>query len=124
MVDLYLSALGQAELVEGLFGQAELAGIHDMVIVHHIEHGQDPLAVIADFHLGQGLETLGAIQDAVPVQVGDVFTVGVDGHPTQIQFALAGVGPGRCRSFHAMSVLWSMPAIVPLPIPWMAPRRG
>ncbi len=98
-------AIGHFELPEGVLGHAELVVPDDARVVHHIERGEDALAVGAHLHLGQGLEALGPVDRAVAVQVGHVLVVGVDGHAPERQAAVCGarlIGEGLAQSAHGI----------------------
>jgi hypothetical protein len=79
--------LSQPKLFKGLLAQPQLIHSHNLLIIDHIEHSQHMLMIMnaVDLHLGQCLESLGAIDRAVTVQVGDVLLVGVDGDAPQLQ---------------------------------------
>src|SRR5690606_11477289 len=76
----------------------------DTLVIHHIEHREDALAVLLNLHLVEGLETLGLVDMAVPMQVGHVLVVGVDGHPLQTQGGRRGIVHG-CASGAAQSAV-------------------
>jgi len=78
-------AIDHAQLCKRIFGQADLATADDAVVVHHIERGHHMAPIGAYLHFGQRLESLRPVNLAVPVQVGDVFAVGVNGNPAQGQ---------------------------------------
>jgi len=85
VVHQYLGLLRQIQVLEGLFRQAKFMQRYDAVVVHYVEHGQDFAAVLLDFDLAQGLEAFRLVQRAIPVQIGDVFMVGIDGNPFQAE---------------------------------------
>ena len=70
---------------KGIFREPYFVSRDDAVVIHHIERGQNALAVGAHLDLGERLKTLGPVGLAIAVQVGDVFAPGVDGHTAQCQ---------------------------------------
>ena len=81
------AALGQTELGKGLFAQTELFWCGYRVVIDNVQYGQHRLTIAldADLHLGQGLESLGAVDMTIAVQVGNVFLVGVDCDTSELQ---------------------------------------
>jgi len=81
------AALGQPELGKGLFAETELFGCGYRVIIDNIQYGKHRLTIAldADLHFRQGLETLGAVDMTIAVQVGNVFLVGVDCDTSELQ---------------------------------------
>ncbi len=76
-------AVGHIELGKGVFRHTELTAAHDGGVVHHVERGQDAVAIGVHLHLGERLEALGPVDRAVSVEVGHVLVVRVDGHPLE-----------------------------------------
>ena len=65
---------------EGVLAQAQFHRAHDGRIVHHVQHGEQGLAVGLHLHLRQGLEARGAHHRTVAVQKHHALAPGVDAH--------------------------------------------
>ena len=94
----------RTQAVKRVLRQADLAAVDNVGVAGDVERGQQVAITDAQLQLGQRLKALGAVDLAVPVQVGDVLAVGVYRDTAQgqagavlcavVQFG-AGVG-GRC----------------------------
>ena len=86
MGDTHGGALGQIQLPVGLFAKTQLAGLDNVVIIDHVEYGDNVLAVVflVNLYFAQSLEAFTAIEGAVTMQIGDVFFIGVDGDAAQL----------------------------------------
>ena len=73
-----LVSRGHLQPGEGVLRQSEFARLHQVFVVHHVEHGGDGHAVGPHRHLRQRLEACGADHRALAVQVGHVLAPGVD----------------------------------------------
>jgi hypothetical protein len=72
-------AVGHLQLGKGILRQPQLATTHNGHVIDHVDRGQDAVAVGMDLHLGQRLESFGTHHRTIPVQVGHVLVVSVDG---------------------------------------------
>ena len=71
-----------AKLGKRIHAQTDLVAAHDARVIDHVQGRQHLAPIGAHFHLGQGLETFGAIDGTVAMQIGDVLAIGIDRHPT------------------------------------------
>ena len=64
-------------------------------VVDDIDHREHASVLPAHLDLGESLKAFSAIDRALPVQIGDILTIRVDGYPAQAQGSL--IGSVGCR---------------------------
>ena len=83
--DFHERSRGKAELTIGQFGQAQLVGRHDRLVVDDVQRGDDAAAATPDLDPGEGHEFLGAIMPAAAGEVGDGLLAGVDAELSDLE---------------------------------------